>query len=263
MTERRRRATREVERYFSLSPEMVCLAGFDGYWKRVNPAVETVLGYTEREALALRFMELIHPDDRERSEEEARRVIGGATSFAFENRMLCKDGSYKWIEWTATPVPEERVMYAVGRDVTERRRSDSEQAALHRIATLAAEAERPQHLFAVVAEEVARVLDVPVVSVMRYDTDDTAAECATFSPDGPLFSTSQRWSLDGTSVLQLVRSNRDVARVDDYSELDGEVAAAGSDRRVQQRRAVAGEHRSPPRRLHRAACYCDRKHGIV
>ena len=51
-TERRRRAIREVERFFTLSPEMVILAGFDGYWKRVNPAVEAVLGYTEREALA-------------------------------------------------------------------------------------------------------------------------------------------------------------------------------------------------------------------
>jgi PAS domain S-box-containing protein len=79
-TERRRRAMREVERYFTLSPEMVILAGFDGYWKRVNPAVEAVLGYTEREALARPFMEFVHPDDRERTEEEARRVVDGATA---------------------------------------------------------------------------------------------------------------------------------------------------------------------------------------
>src|SRR4051794_187519 len=69
-TERRRRATREVERYFTLSPEMVIVAGFDGYWKRVNPAVEAVLGFNEREALARPFMEFVHPDDRERTEEE-------------------------------------------------------------------------------------------------------------------------------------------------------------------------------------------------
>jgi PAS domain S-box-containing protein len=65
-------------------------------------------------------MEFIHPDDRELSEEETRRVFAGATVRAFENRVLCKDGSHKWIEWTATPVSDERVIYAVGRDVTDR-----------------------------------------------------------------------------------------------------------------------------------------------
>ena len=89
-SQRRRRATREVERYFTLSPEMVILAGFDGYWKRVNPAVEAVLGYTEREALARPFMEFVHPEDRERTEQEAGRVVGGATALSFENRMSAR-----------------------------------------------------------------------------------------------------------------------------------------------------------------------------
>ena len=74
-SQRRSRATRELERYFTLAPEMVIVAGFDGYWKRVNPTVEAVLGYTEREALARPFMEFVHPDDRERTEQEARRVV--------------------------------------------------------------------------------------------------------------------------------------------------------------------------------------------
>ena len=62
--DRQRQAMPEVERYFRLAPEMVILAGFDGYWKRVNPTVGAVLGYTEREALARPFMEFVHPDDR-------------------------------------------------------------------------------------------------------------------------------------------------------------------------------------------------------
>jgi PAS domain S-box-containing protein len=145
--DRQRQAMREVERYFTLAPEMVVLAGFDGYWKRVNPTVEVLLGYTEREARGRPFMELVHPDDRERSEEVAQRVLEGATVRAFENRMLCKDGSHKWIEWTVTPLPEERVMYGVGRDVTERRRSESEQASLQRIATLVAQEAPPADVF--------------------------------------------------------------------------------------------------------------------
>jgi hypothetical protein len=66
--------------------------------------------------------------------------------------MLCKDGSHKWIEWTVTPVPEERVMYGVGRDVTERRRGESEQAALQRIATLVAQEAPQADVFGAIAE---------------------------------------------------------------------------------------------------------------
>jgi PAS domain-containing protein len=88
-TERRRRALREVDRYFTLASEMVTVAGFDGYWTRVNPAVEAVLGYSEREALARPVMELVHPDDRERSEQETRRVVEGATAHGVELRLRC------------------------------------------------------------------------------------------------------------------------------------------------------------------------------
>jgi PAS domain S-box-containing protein len=155
---RQREGMPEVERYFTLAPEMVVIAGFDGYWKRVNPTVEALLGYSKREALGRPFMELVHPDDRERSEEAARHVLEGTTIRAFENRMLCKDGSHKWIEWTVTPVPEERVMYGVGRDVTERRRSESEQAALQRIATLVAQEVPQADVFGAIAEEIGGVL---------------------------------------------------------------------------------------------------------
>ena len=83
--DRQRQAMPEVERYFMLAPEMVVLAGFDGYWKRANPTVEALLGYTESDWRARPFMEFIHPDDRARSEEETQRVVEGATVHAFEN----------------------------------------------------------------------------------------------------------------------------------------------------------------------------------
>ena len=165
--DRQRQVMPEVERYFTLAPEMVILAGFDGYWKRVNPTVEALLGYTERDWLARPFMDFIHPDDRERSEEEARRVLGGGTARPFENRIVCKDGSHKWVEWTATPLPEGRVIYAVGRDITDRRRSESEQAALQRIATLVAQ-EVPQ----------ADVFDA-ISSAIASNTSAWGTSCAT------------------------------------------------------------------------------------
>jgi len=101
--------------------------------------------------------------------------------------------------------------------------ANDELGALRHVATLVAEGVQPQDLFAVVAEEVARVVDVPLVSVVRYELDGTATECANFSPEGPLFPIGRRWSLEGTNVLQLVRASREAARIDDYSELEGEI----------------------------------------
>jgi PAS domain S-box-containing protein len=222
-TRRRRRAMREVERYFTLSPEMVVLAGFDGYWKRVNPTVEAVLGYTEREALARPFMEFVHPGDRKRTEEEARRVVGGASAFAFENRIVCKDGSYKCIEWTVTPVPEERVMFGVGRDVTERRRSESEQAALRRLATLVAQEAPQAEVFGAIAEEIGRLLGTEEIRMLRFDSESSAVVVGS-SGRRDMFPLGSRHQLEGDSVAPRVLRTGRTARIDDYTKAGGPLA---------------------------------------
>jgi GAF domain-containing protein len=104
--------------------------------------------------------------------------------------------------------------------------ANAELGALHRVATLAAEGVAPSDLFAVVAEEVSRVVDVPRVSVARYEADGTATDCASFPPGDPITSVDGRWSLAGTNVLGLVQSTCAPARIDDYSALDGEIAAS-------------------------------------
>jgi signal transduction histidine kinase len=99
-----------------------------------------------------------------------------------------------------------------------------EQAALRRVATLVAQGTRPVSLFAVVAEQVARVLHLPFVSIVRYEADATATECASFSDQGELFPAGTRWSLDGTNVVAQVRESGRPARIDDYSGLPGVIA---------------------------------------
>jgi PAS domain S-box-containing protein len=226
----------EVERYFTLAPEMVVLAGFDGYWKRVNPTVEALLGYTEREARGRPFMELVHPDDRERSKEVAQRVFEGATVRAFENRMLCKDGSHKWIEWTVTALPEERVMYGVGRDVTDRRRSESEQAALQRVATLVAQEAPPADVFGAIAEEIGGLLGAEEVRMLRFDSDRSAVVVGGLGrPDA--FPLGSRLRLEGDSVALRVLRTRRPARFDDYQVAAGPNAEAARSIGV---RAVVG-----------------------
>ena len=106
----------------------------------------------------------------------------------------------------------------------ELRVANDELAALRRVATLVAEGVPPRDLFAVVAEEVARVINVPLVSVIRFELDGAATECASFSPRGPLHPDGKEYSLEGTSVLHLVHESSKPARIDDYSALDGEIA---------------------------------------
>ncbi|HEX8857270.1 MAG TPA: GAF domain-containing sensor histidine kinase [Thermoleophilaceae bacterium] len=98
-----------------------------------------------------------------------------------------------------------------------------EQAALRRVATLVAEGAPPAGVFAVVAEQVAEVLGVPVCSVLRYEPDGTASERASFSPRGELFEVGRHWSLDGTNVVAQVLHTGRPARIDDYTGLEGTI----------------------------------------
>jgi GAF domain-containing protein len=112
------------------------------------------------------------------------------------------------------------------RDVKERRESALEQAALRRIAMLVAQGAQPDELYAVVAEEVGRVVHAPSVGVARYELDGTVTVCGAFPPEGPLFRAGTRVSLDGATVLGLLREHAEPARVDNYDELEGEIADA-------------------------------------
>jgi diguanylate cyclase (GGDEF)-like protein/PAS domain S-box-containing protein len=116
----------EAARHFELSQDMACVAGFDGYFKRVNPAFERILGYSEEDLLGRPFLDFVHPDDRRSTEEEAAAIAGGAGTIQFRNRYFAKDGSVRWIEWTSQPVVEEETIYAVARDVTDRKALEDE-----------------------------------------------------------------------------------------------------------------------------------------
>ena len=109
------------DRFFTLSLDMLCIAGFDGYLKEVNPAWEKTFGYTEAELKVRPFIEFIHPGDQEATLARAREIIDAANAAPFENRFRCRDGSYRWLSWKANVFLDEELFYAVARDVTERR----------------------------------------------------------------------------------------------------------------------------------------------
>ncbi|TMJ14103.1 MAG: PAS domain S-box protein [Bacillati bacterium ANGP1] len=112
------------ERFFTLSLDMLCIAGFDGYFKQLNPAWERTLGFTITELTAKPFIEFVHPDDRGSTIREAQRLMAGAETVSFENRYLTKDGSYRWLSWTTAVSVEEQLYFAVARDITERRQAE-------------------------------------------------------------------------------------------------------------------------------------------
>ena len=111
----------EMDRFFMLSLDLLCIADTKGYFKRVSLAWEKTLGFGADELLSRPYIEFIHPDDRAATLEEAGRLDRAMDVVGFENRYLCKDGSYRWLHWSATLAPDGQTIYAAARDATERK----------------------------------------------------------------------------------------------------------------------------------------------
>ncbi len=120
----------ELDRFFTLSLDFLCIAGADGFFKRVSPAITDMLGWTTEEFLARPFLEFVHPDDQVATQREVeRQIISGQKVLFFENRYRHKDGSWRTLAWRS--VPHGQLMYATARDVTELRRHEAEVARLN------------------------------------------------------------------------------------------------------------------------------------
>ncbi len=114
----------ELERYFTSSLDMLCIADTKGEFLRLNPEWEKLLGYAVTELEGRSFMDFVHPDDKEETLQAISKLEQQEEVFNFENRYLCKDGSYRWIEWRSTSIGTR--IYAAARDMTERKRINSE-----------------------------------------------------------------------------------------------------------------------------------------
>jgi PAS domain S-box-containing protein len=228
-----------------LAPDLMVIAGFDGYFKRVNPATERILGYSRRELLSRTFQEFVHHDDVERTLDQfAKLMMGGYEAIEFENRYRCADGSVRWIEWNARTVPERRFVYGVGRDVTDRRRADAqlreaqriaeasraelrmlaaEQAALRRVATLVAKAVPSSELFDAVVREVGTLLGADFSGLVCFG-DDAVVPVATWAAVGDLPPVPSSWPIHpGDPVTMIAKTSRPV-RWEDMTAIEGPLA---------------------------------------
>ena len=121
----RKAAEAERDRLFNSSIDLLCVAGRDGFFKQLNPAWTRALGWMLEELMARPWLEFVHPDDREASLQAKATIEGDQPVLNFENRYRHRDGSYRWLQWKAAPVPAGERVFAVARDITERKRAEA------------------------------------------------------------------------------------------------------------------------------------------
>ncbi|MFP4557663.1 MAG: PAS domain S-box protein [Bacteroidales bacterium] len=126
ITERKQKEQKLVisDRIFNYSLDMLCIAGYDGYFKTLNPAWAKTLGWSTEELMKKPWIEFVHPNDREATMRIRTVLVDGEEIFQFENRYVCKDGTYKWLSWNSYPYPKENIMFGVARDVTFRKQAE-------------------------------------------------------------------------------------------------------------------------------------------
>jgi PAS domain S-box-containing protein len=115
----------DLERFFSLSSYMVCIASSEGTFQKVSPAFTETLGFSEKELIAKPFIDFVHPEDKKATIDNVEALARGIPIIKFPNRYICKDGSYKWLEWTARSYVNGGDIYAIAYDVTDRELTDA------------------------------------------------------------------------------------------------------------------------------------------
>jgi len=129
ITERRQKQElQNFEKLFNLSADLICIAGTDGYFKRINPAFESTFGWDDAYILATPYLELVHPDDLKAAEEEVTGMVSDKKVRQVTYRTKTKSGIYKAIRWETTPDPNTGNLFCIGRDVTDEKLKEQQLA---------------------------------------------------------------------------------------------------------------------------------------
>jgi len=116
----------QLSKFFNLSGDLLCIAGFDGYFKKINPTVSRVLGYTQEELMSRPINDFVYHDDKEDTQESRNHVYRGKPLLNFENRYLTKEGEIVWLSWTSMPDLDRKLVFAIAKDVTSRKLIEEE-----------------------------------------------------------------------------------------------------------------------------------------
>jgi PAS domain S-box-containing protein len=118
--------TYHFDNFFNISADFICIAGFDGYFKRINPAVSKLLGYSEAELYAKPISSFVYAPDLKITLETREQVYKNKPLLNFENRYLTKNGAVVWLSWTSMPVESEKLVYAIAKNITHKKRIEEE-----------------------------------------------------------------------------------------------------------------------------------------
>lgn len=111
----------DLEYFFQIAPDLLCIAGFDGYFKKINPAVSKTLEYTEDELYSSPITNFIHADDQELTNQKRAELIKGKSLLNFENRYVAKGGSIIWLSWTSVPILRDDLIFGIAKNITYRK----------------------------------------------------------------------------------------------------------------------------------------------
>ena len=111
--------------FFELTADMVCIASIDGYFQQLNKSWEKILGYSRQEMMQKSYLDFVHPEDRDKTLLIIQQKLEkGEAVISFENRYICKDGGFVWLEWTSQPIPDKGLTFAIARDITNYKREE-------------------------------------------------------------------------------------------------------------------------------------------
>ncbi|MDP2042571.1 MAG: PAS domain S-box protein [Algoriphagus sp.] len=115
----RKKVEDELSQIFDTAQDIICIFGFDGKFKKINRGASYLLGYSEDELLSKSFMDFVHPEDWDDTENIFDSLCQGQNSIDFINRMISKSGDSVWLDWNSTVVMEEELIYSVAKDISE------------------------------------------------------------------------------------------------------------------------------------------------
>jgi PAS domain S-box-containing protein len=173
----RRSAEEELDQFFNLSLDMLCIADFEGHFKRVNPAWEKVLGIPTKILLTKPYIDFVHPDDLQSTLSESKKIDAGATSISFENRYRCADNSYKWLLWNAIPNMSQKLVYAVARDITQRKQIERLHATGYAVTRVLADAESLEAAAPLILMSICEGLGWEMGALWRVNESEKALHC--------------------------------------------------------------------------------------
>jgi len=114
--------TFDLEYFYELSPDLLCVAGYDGYFKKINPAVSKTLGYSLEELMSRPINSFVHPDDRNVTNDKRESIKTNKPLLNFENRYLTKYEEVVWLSWTSMPIERDQVVFAIAKNITYRKK---------------------------------------------------------------------------------------------------------------------------------------------